>query len=80
MHTHTCMYILQASATNIVQSKWFEVAGQRNSDIDSVHTIISYLLNNFSSDLLRYIINLTDGNVSLQLSHYYLCIITSHRE
>ena len=73
------MYILQASATSIVQSKWFEVAGQRNSDIDSVHTILSYLLNNFSTDLLRYIINLTDGNVSLQLSHYYLCIITSHR-
>lgn len=59
-----CVTFLQASATSLVQSKWFELAGQRNSDIDTVQTTLSYLEQNYSRAVLEYIINLTDGNVS----------------
>jgi len=58
-----------ASATSLVQSKWFELAGQRNSDIDTVQTTLSYLEQNYSRAVLEYIINLTDGNGNTSL-HY----------
>lgn len=53
------------NANNIVQKEWFKVS---STDTANPHDVEDYLdcFEEFSNHLLRYIVNLTDSNVSIK--------------
>lgn len=51
------------SANKIVQKEWFRISSTENAQAHQVEDYLDYF-EEFSPDLLKYIVNLTDANVS----------------
>lgn len=51
------------NANKIVQKEWFRISSTENAQANQVEDYLDYF-EEFSPDLLKYIVNLTDANVS----------------
>lgn len=51
------------NANKIVQKEWFRISSTENAQPHHVEDYLDYF-EEFSPDLLKYIVNLTDANVS----------------
>lgn len=51
------------NANKIVQKEWFRTSSATNAQANQVEDYLDYF-EEFSPDLLKYIVNLTDANVS----------------
>lgn len=57
------------NANKIVQKEWFRISSTESAHPHQVEDYLDYF-EEFSPDLLKYIVNLTDANVS-QFDFYY---------
>lgn len=51
------------NANKVVQKEWFRISSTENAQPHQVEDYLDYF-EEFSPDLLKYIVNLTDANVS----------------
>lgn len=62
--------MLQVSAMNVIQQDWFKVASGPKANVTEVDGYMA-CFEDFSTELLEHIVNMTDGNVRVRLCTFY---------